>query len=283
MNHFRFLPITRSLLPSLSMTRWQKQSSLFLLLLVLISLVSVLAPPYVTGLDSLQPPSHAHWLGTNDIGQDVFVGTLKATPNTVLIAFATSFLAIVISIILGATAAIAGSMLSNVILRLVDIIQVIPSILILLLLAAMVHPSFWGTVLLLALTTWHDEVRVLRALFLRELTRENVLYARRMGASWLYCATRHILPAILPSVLGLFVQQIRQATMKVAGLGFLGLTDPQLVTWGSLMQDALDYLQSPAWTWLLIPPGLCLSLFLLFVLFIGRSLEAYSMADGKEL
>nr|WP_319515232.1 ABC transporter permease [uncultured Cohaesibacter sp.] len=280
MNHFRFLPLT---LPHLSMTPWQKQSFLFLFLFALVSLVSILAPSYVTGLDSLQPPSKAHWLGTNDIGQDVLIGTLKATPNTVLIAFATSFLAITISIVLGATAAIARGLVSNLILRLVDIIQVIPSILILLLLAAVVHPSFWGTVLLLALTTWHDEVRVLRALFLRELTRENVLYARRMGASWLYCAMRHILPAVLPSILGLFVQQIRQAAMKVAGLGFLGLTDPQLITWGSLMQDALDYLQSPAWMWLLIPPGLCLSLFLLFVLFIGRSLEVYSMAEGKEL
>ncbi|WP_316858659.1 ABC transporter permease [uncultured Cohaesibacter sp.] len=265
-----------------NLTRWQKQSLLFLLVFVLISLVSMVVPSYDTGLDSLEPPSLAHWLGTNDIGQDVLIGTLKATPNTVSIAIATSFLAIVLSIMLGATAAIAGGFVSNAILRLVDIIQVIPSILILLFLAALVHPSFWGTILLLALTTWHDEVRVLRALFLRELTRENVLYARRMGASWFYCATRHILPAVLPSVLGLFVQQIRQAAMKVAGLGFLGLTDPQLVTWGSLMQDALDHLQSPAWMWLLVPPGLCLSLFLLSVLFIGRGLEVYSMADGKE-
>lgn len=265
------------------LTRWQKQSLLCLMILVVISLISTLVPPYDTGLDSLSPPSYAHWLGTNDIGQDVLIGTLKATPNTAFIAIATSFLSIIISIMLGATAAVAGGVASNTILRLVDIIQVIPSILILLLLAAIVNPSFWGTILLLALTTWHDEVRVLRALFLRELTRENVLYARRLGASWFYCSTRHILPAVLPSVLGLFVQQIRQAAMKVAGLGFLGLTDPQLVTWGSLMQDALDYLQSPAWMWLLIPPGLCLSLFLLSVLFIGRGLEVYSMAEGKEL
>ena len=261
---------------------WQIQLALFCLVIMAASISVWILPPYEPSIHSLEPPSTKHWLGTNDIGQDVFIGILTATPNTVFVALFASLLSLSISIAIAAMAAIRGGITATIILRLVDIFQVIPSILILLLLAAWIQPNFLGLILLLSLTTWHDDIRVLRAIFLRELTRENVHYAKRLGGSWRYCFSRHILPAIWPVIMGLFVQQIRQATMKTAGLGFLGLTDPGLVTWGSLMQDALEYLYGAEWLWLLLPPGLCLSLFLLFVISMSRRLEQHSMADKAE-
>lgn len=233
-------------------------------------------PPHSTSRDVLQPPSSKHWLGTNDIGQDVLVGLLNATPITLLIASSTAFLSLSISIGVAFIAAIRGGVLAGLVLRTVDILQAIPSVLILLLMAVWLQPSVFGIIFLLSMTTWHDDVRVLQAIILREMTRDNVHYARRLGGTWRYCLVRHILPSAWPATVSLYVQHIRQAALKTAGLGFLGLIDPRLVTWGSMMQDALDYLYATAWYWLLIPPALCLTCFLLLVLSIGDKIERYA-------
>jgi peptide/nickel transport system permease protein len=228
----------------------------------------------------LQPPSTAHWLGTNDIGQDVLRGLLVATPNTIAIALATGLLSLLIAGIVAALAATRGRIVSGILLRIVDILQVVPSILLLLLVAAWVQPGIAGTVLLLSLTTWQDDVRVLRAIMVRELTRESIHYARILGARWAYCLWRHVLPAVTPAIVALFVQNVRQAAMRTAGLGFLGLTDPRLATWGSMMQDAIAHLYTDAWLWLLIPPAAMLSLFLFVLLSFGRRLEEQIAANA---
>lgn len=237
-------------------------------------------PPlsYVTSRDVLAPPGAAHWLGTNDIGQDVVAGLILALPNTVLIAIATAFLALAMTTLVAAPAALRGGWLAAVVMRVVDILQVVPSTLVLLLVAAWIRPDFLGIVLLLAITAWHDDVRVLYAVFRRELTRENVRFARHMGASWTCCFIHHILPSVWPTSLALFVQHVRYAAMRTAGLAFLGLMDPRLLTWGGMLQDALDHLYKPAWLWLLLPPAICLSLFLLAVLAAGQWLEDIAKA-----
>ncbi|MBK5951708.1 ABC transporter permease [Rhodobium orientis] len=242
--------------------------------------VGLVVPPYRTGRDVLQPPGPEHWLGTNDIGQDVLIGLMHAMPNTVFIAVSAALISLAAATTFACLAAIGGTLVATAVLRTVDILQVIPSILLLLLFAAWLQPGIAGIVLLLALTTWHEDVRVLRAIVLRELTRENVRYARHMGAGWSYCVTHHIVPAVWPTLVGLYVQNIRQAVMKAAGIAFLGLTDPRLTTWGSMMQDSLDHLHGDAWRWLLLPPALSLSLFLLIVLAVGQRLERQTMAGA---
>ncbi|SEB49212.1 peptide/nickel transport system permease protein [Nitratireductor aquibiodomus] len=239
---------------------------------VLLALVMFL-PPYVTGPDTLSPPGREHWLGTNDIGQDVLTGLLRAAPTTVGLALIIAASALLIGFLLAAIAAGLRGLAGGLVLRIADIMEIIPSILILLLFAAWVKPDAWGLVLLIALTTWHDDVRPLRAILLRELSRENVALARLMGASWPYLLVRHVAPALWPTLAAIYVQNAVQAVMRVAGLSFLGLVDPRLLTWGGMIQDAVDYLHEPAWVWLLLPPAFCLSAFLFVLLGIGRRLE----------
>ncbi len=260
---------------------WKSVLILFGLVAVL-SLLMIASPDYKTSRDTLAPPGTEHWLGTNDIGQDVLSGVVLALPNTIIISVVSAGLALMIALVFALVAAIYSRTLAAIILRMVDIAQIVPSILLILLLAAWFQPGFTGVILILALIAWYDDVRVLRAIILRELTRENVQYARQMQASWSYCARYHIIPAIWPSLLALYVQNLRQTAMKLAGLGFLGLTDPRLLTWGSMMQDALNYMYEPAWSWLLLPPALCLTVFLLCILFVGQRLERYSLAMSSE-
>lgn len=235
--------------------------------------VAAWLPDHSTSRDILHPPGALHWLGTNDIGQDVLAGMVEGLPGTIIIPLAVALISLAIAGLFAAIAAIRGGIAEATILRGIEILQVLPSMFLLLLLAAWIRPGFAGTVLLLALTSWHDDVRLLRAIILRETTRESLHYARVNGAGWLYCLRRHVLPSVWPALLGVYVQNVRGGVMKVAGLGFLGLTDPRLVTWGGMMQDALPYLYGDGWLWLLLPPVCALSLFLTVLILAGRRLE----------
>ncbi len=267
--------------PTLAFHAWQKQTVLVLIILLLIVGCTWLLPDYATSHDILLPPSTNHWLGTNDIGQGVLIGILTATPTTIAVALLSAFLSLCLSIMAGLVAAIGKPVIRGIILRCVDILLIIPSILFLLLVAAWIQPNLIGIICLLAIATWHEDVRVFYAVMQRELSRENVVYVRHAGGSWSYAVRHHILPAITPTIISLYIQKVRQAAMKAAGLAFLGLTDPRLVSWGGMMQDALEYLYTPAGIWLLLPPALSLTLFLFIVLLLGRSLEQHAIGKTR--
>ncbi|PXW78719.1 peptide/nickel transport system permease protein [Ruegeria sp. P4] len=249
-----------------TITRYRRQVlGLFavVVLTLLIAASDALLPAYVTSTDTLQPPSTRHWLGTNDIGQSVLTGLLRATPVTVGLALVTAALALLIGLTMAGLAVVFPKTGRAVVLHLTDMAEIVPSILLLLLVAAWHQPGAVEIILLMAALTWHDDVRILRSVLLREIGRENIRLARHMGASWPYLLLHHILPAILPTLTGVYLQNVVQAVMRVAGLAFLGLTAGDLLTWGSMLQDATGYLHTPAWQWLLLPPALCLTGFLL--------------------
>ena len=230
-----------------------------------------LLPAWRSSREVLAPPGTAHPLGTNAIGQDIALGLLHATPNTLLVGLAAAALATGVALAAAGLAATAPPTLRAAILRLVDALQVLPAMLVLLVVAAFAQPGLAGLILLLGLTSWHEDVRLALALIRREAGRENVHFARSMGASWSHCLRRHVLPAIRPALAALYVQNIRQVTLRGAGLAFLGLTDPRLPSWGSMMQEAMDHLYTPAWSWLLLPPALALTLFLLVLLALAEA------------
>ncbi len=232
-----------------------------------------LLPPYRSGHDVLVPPGPGHLLGTNAIGQDVLAGLLRATPVTISLSLAAALIATLLALAAAGLAAVAGPLARGAILRLVDAWQALPSILVLLFVAALAQPGFIGLTLFLGLTSWPEDVRVVLASVQRELTRENVHFARRLGVSWPRCLRRHVLPAIRPMLVALYLQNVRQAVMRGASLAFLGLVDPRLPTWGGMMGDAIDYLRTPAWTWLLLPPAVLLTLLLLGLLALGERLR----------
>ncbi|MEZ5838709.1 MAG: ABC transporter permease subunit [Geminicoccaceae bacterium] len=248
--------------------------------LLALAAIVIFPPDRSSSRDALAPPGYAHWLGTNDIGQDVAAGLILGLSNTVLIPVAVATLSLLIAGGLAAIAAWRGGLAEAMVLRLVEVLQILPSMFLLLLLASWIRPGFAGIMLLLALTSWHDDVRVLRAILLREIPRENVQYARLHGAGWFYCLRRHVLPAVWPAVLAVWVQNVQGGVMRIAGLGFLGLIDPRLVTWGGMMQEALPWLYGPAWLWLLLPPALSLSLFVAMLILAAKRLEERALAAG---
>jgi peptide/nickel transport system permease protein len=179
-------------------------------------------PPYVVSRDTLQQPSLAHWLGTNDLGQDVALGLAHAAPTTLVLALSAAAMALVVAVLSAYAAALYGGWVDQLVLRVVDGLQIVPSMLLALLVAAWMSPGFWGLVVLLGGLIAYDDVRVLRAVLLRELSRENVRTARILGGSSWYVLRRHVVPAIAPVLTVVYLQSTRQAVMKGAGLAFWG-------------------------------------------------------------
>lgn len=256
--------------------------SMALLFCVFLSLAALtgLLPPYLTSPDVLQSPSGAHWLGTNDIGQDVFHGVIYASVTTIGVALSTALFALTVAFIMGSLAAVFPRWIGAAVLRLTDMFEIIPSVLILLLVSAWYQPGILALIVLLGLTTWQDDVRAIRAMLLRETQRENVLIAQSMGAHWPYLLRVHIIPAIQPTLAGVFLQNVAHGSARAAALSFLGLVDPRLITWGSMISDAVPYLREPAWAWLLLPPTGALFLFLFSISWVGRGFDLHANAAG---
>ncbi|MDI6907467.1 MAG: ABC transporter permease [Thermoanaerobacterales bacterium] len=221
----------------------------------------------------LQPPSAAHWLGTNDVGQDVMAQLLHGARRSLAVALAAGCLTTALSFLTGAGAVLGGRRVDAMLMRLTDAMLAVPTIVIVIVLAAYVPLRFAGLVLVIALTGWAAGARIVRAqvLILRE--KAHVLAARTFGASTRHLLFRHLLPDIAPVLLVSFIQSARRAVLLEAGLAFLGVGDPTAVSWGMMLQQALQFYYTPAWSWWLLPPGIALALTLLSFLLLGSVLE----------
>lgn len=236
----------------------------------LLALTGCLLPLPAISPATLQPPGPSHWLGTNALGQDVLMLLANAAPNTLMLAFGVGSLPVLIALLLASLAAVAPDWLDQAILKLTDVLLVIPSVLILMLLAALTEPGLWGLIAMLSAVAWMDDLRILRAAITRELLRDNVAVARSFGASRGYLLSTHVWPALLPIYLALFIQNARRGVLQSAGLAFLGLTDPRLPGWGAMLQSAQAHMHTPAFWWLLLPPLVALSVLLLSLSQLSR-------------
>lgn len=238
----------------------------------------VLAPlwpqaPDVFSQASLQPPSAAHWLGTNDVGQDVMAQLLHGARRSVGVALTAGVLTAVLSLLVGAGAAFGGRRIDAVLMRLTDAMLAVPTIVIVIVLAAYIPLRFTGMVLVIALTGWATGARIVRAQVLLLRDKAHVLAARTFGASPGHILLRHVLPDIAPVLMVAVIQSARRAALLEAGLAFLGVGDPTAISWGVMLQQALGFYYTPAWSWWLLPPGIALALTLLAFVLLGSVLE----------
>jgi len=250
-----------------------------MLLLILVISVAALSPflstycPDAESADLLQPPSRKHWLGTNDVGQDVWSRLVYGAKNSLLVGFGAGAIATLISTVTGTSAALIGGKFEAAVMRLVDALIAIPSIVLIILVAAYVRPSASLLILLLALLTWQGGARVVRAQALALKLKTHITAARSFGAGWPYIVMRHIIPDLSPILLVSFIMSARRAVFMEAGLSFLGISAPGTVSWGSMIYHALQFCHLQAWKWWLIPAGLSLSITIMSLVFIGHALE----------
>lgn len=252
-------------------------------LLAIFALAAIFAPwlsPHdPTAMDEpMLPPSPAHPLGTNDIGQDVLSELLHGARFSLLVGALAAGLSTAIGIVLGV---IAGyyERVGFAIMRVVDIFLAVPRFPLIVFLAAFLKPGFWTLVLFFLLFGWTKTTRLVRSQVLSERHNGYVEAAVAVGAGDWRILTRHLLPGTLSVGLVRFIVEFQHVILAESGLSFLGLGDPTVKSWGSILHYAFQYptiFISDVWVRWAAPPGLCITLVSLGLTFVGFSLETWT-------
>jgi peptide/nickel transport system permease protein len=252
-----------------------------LVILVVITFLSTFAPwfassgPLDIGADSLQPPSWQHPLGTDSLGRDIRSVILFAGRSSLTVGFCAAAMAFLIGGTVGALAGYFRGPVAAVLLRVTDLFHTLPAIIIVLFSVSLLGSSFWLLVGAVALAIWPIEARIVYGQFITLSEREFVLAARAAGLSTVHIIFREILPNALPTVIVQVSLDASTAILIEAGLGFLGLSDPTVPSWGEMLNRGQQFLEL-AW-WMSVFPGMAICIAVLgFNLFADGLSEMFN-------
>jgi len=222
----------------------------------------------------LQPPSAAHWLGTDELGRDVLRQVLAGTAVSLEIGLIATLITVLIGTLVGVLAGWFTGFVDAILMRITDFFLVLPSLPLMIALGAIIGQSLPMIVLVIAITSWPSTARIVRsqALALRE--REVVARARTVGLSSVGILWRLILPGVLALVIANAVLVIAGSILAEATLSFLGLGDPTRTSWGQILHNAFvtGAVGNGCW-WYFLPPGIGIVVVVLAFSLVGQSLE----------
>jgi peptide/nickel transport system permease protein len=214
------------------------------------------------------------WLGTDQRGRDVAALFVRGVRVSLLVGIAATLIATFLGLSLGLLSGYAGGLADALIMRTVDVLLSIPTLPILMVAASLWGKSLWNLVLLLSVFSWMGTARTVRAMTLSLRDAPWVEGLRALGARRSYILFRHLVPEALPLLLANVALGVPGAILAEAGLAFLGLSDPRVPSWGRMLHEAHTFgaFTNGAW-WMILPPGLGISLICLIFMDIGRKLE----------
>jgi peptide/nickel transport system permease protein len=241
----------------------------------------VLAPydPFQTlispegGLARLEEPSAQHWLGTTAFAKDVLSELLLGTRVAFIVGLSAAVVVGFVSTLLGLLSGYFGRYVDDVIMRVTDFALSIPTLPIAIVAVAILGPSLRNIIIVIALLFWRNGARIVRSVVLTEKEKVYVQAARAAGASHTYIMLVHILPNVIPVAFLWITMSIAFAVLAEASLSFLGLGDPNTISWGQMLNVAFTTGSiRTAWWWVL-PPSLCLVTLISSIYVIGRAYE----------
>jgi peptide/nickel transport system permease protein len=221
-----------------------------------------------------ETPSARFWLGTTNLGRDIFSQLIYGSRTALMVGFSAAIAVAVIGTIVGLVAGYYGGWMETILMRLADIAFGIPFLPFIIVLVAFLKPNIWNIVIAMAVLLWRDTGRVIRSQVLIIKEQAFVSAARVSGASNLRIIFLYIAPSILPLSFLYGSLAIGWAILTEASVSFLGFGDPDVISWGFILQDAFvsQALSRGAYYWI-IPPGLCIMLSVMAGFFIGRGYE----------
>jgi peptide/nickel transport system permease protein len=229
------------------------------------------ADPFEPVAAPLTGPGEQSILGTDYLGRDVFTGIIYGTRPTLLIATMATVVTVLIGISIGAVAGYFGGMVDNVLMRVTEFFQVLPPLVFSMVIVAVFSSDMVVVVLAIAVTTWTTEARLTRAEFLKIKEREFVMAARASGARNWRIIRQVILPNAMPPLVIAITLRVGITIIYEAALSFLGLTDPDVMTWGKMIGLSRDFFFDAWWT--VTFPGLAILLVVLCIALIGDGLN----------
>jgi peptide/nickel transport system permease protein len=229
------------------------------------------ADPFEPVAAPLSAPGEFTLLGTDYLGRDVAIGMVYGTRPTLIIAATATLVTVLIGITIGAIAGFYGGMIDNVLMRITEFFQVLPPLVFAMVIVAVFSSDMVVVVLAIAITTWTTEARLTRAEFLKIREREYVTSARAMGARNARIISQVILPNAMPPLVVAITLRVGITIIYEAALSFLGLTDPDVMTWGKMIGLSRDFFFDAWWT--VTFPGVAILLVVLCIALIGDGLN----------
>jgi len=273
--------------------RFLRQDSMgFVGVLILLSIIltAIFAPALATQDpneraygNQFAEPSAEHYLGTDDVGRDIFSQIVYGARPALIVGLASAFAVAFIGTNIGLWAGYYGGYVDDILMRLVDFAYGVPFLPFAIVLVALWEASLWTIVAAITLVMWRSTARVIRSHVLGIKEKPYIKSAKSAGASDIRIIYRHIAPNVLPLTFLYGSFAIAWAILAEAGLSFLGFGNPEAVTWGQMLQSALQAqaIYRDAWWWLILP-GVAIMLTVFSAFSIGRGYEEALNPELKE-
>ena len=251
-------------------------SLLFILLVIFAAIFAPFISPYnpdkINVNVILQPPSFTHWLGTDQLGRDVFSRLIYGSRISIEVGFIAVSISLFIGVITGAFSGYYSGLIDSLLMRFVDIMLTFPSFFLILAISAILKPSIINIMIIIGLTSWMGVARIVRAEFIQNRQKDYVLAAKASGASDLYIIFSEILPNCIAPILVSATLGIAGAILIQASLAFLGIgIMPPTASWGGMLSRGKTYIMI-AW-WLTLFPGLAILMTVLSFNLIGEAVR----------
>lgn len=216
---------------------------IFISLLAIFAFLSPYDPDAIDVLHRLEGPSGSHWFGTDDIGRDYLTRVLYGGRISLIVGIIAMLISTSIGVLVGTISGYYGGWVDSLLMRFVDILSSIPWMILVTVISIYMRPGIQAIILVIGLFSWMSIARLVRAETLSVKEREYVLYARSINQSELFIIMRHVLPAVLPTIIVSATTGIANAIMMESTLSFLGLGVQQpMSSWGSMLNRAQGFL-----------------------------------------
>jgi len=268
-----------ALLETLRLTVRSPSAKLGAILFCLVVVLSLLAPlfaPYSpTDLDIRmisKPPNAAHIFGTDHMGRDIFSRILYGGRYSLALGVCSSLLGALIGVVFGTVAGYFGGAVETLIMRFMDVLSSLPSLLLCILLSSALGKGFFNTVLALTIGSIPQGVRMMRAQILSERSREYVEAAESINCSKISIMFRHLLPNAISPMIVVTTMGIGSTIMSSSSLSFIGLgVQPPTPEWGAMLSDARSHMLTAQY--MMLFPGLFIAITILAINLLGDGLR----------
>jgi len=247
--------------------------------LIVMYVVAIFAPyiatqsyRHVDPPNRLQGMSEEHWMGTDNIGRDLFSRVIWGSRISLSVGFVAAGVAVLLGTVIGALAGYFGGAIDNMLMRFTEMVMSFPTFFLLITIISIVERSIFNIMLVIGITSWPGLARMVRGQFLSLREQEFVLAARALGASNTRIIFRHILPNAMAPIIVSATLRIGGAILTESGLSFLGLgVQEPFPSWGSIINTGRTFLrQAP---WITTFPGILIFLTVLSFNYVGDGLR----------
>ncbi|HWR70268.1 MAG TPA: ABC transporter permease [Dehalococcoidia bacterium] len=248
-------------------------------LIISLALTSIIVPlisPYEFDEQNLnavlEGPSHAHLLGTDGLGRDVFTRLFYGARTSLAVGIFTQLIVLAIGLPIGALAGYAGGRVDNLLMRFVDIVYAFPDLLLIILIRAILGGSIYMIFLAIGLVAWVNVARLVRGQILTLKQRDFTTAARAMGGSGPYITMRHLLPNSLGPIIVLITFGIPRAIFAEAALSYIGIgVKPPTPSWGTMIFNGYQNIFGAPY--LVVFPAIAVGILMLAFTFLGDGLR----------